>query len=168
MYGILNLGLWFSNLFSKHKKILLFKGNLIQNPFLQPPGQPPRQPQETPGIQPVTCGVVALVLRRRASDQKFLITWWPGCATSGPTQTCPIQGCISTPPLWNLCAWLLCPWDSPGQSTGVGCRALHLGIFPTQGSNWHLSRLLHQQVGSLPGGGFFTNSATWKTLKLKR
>ena len=99
---------------------------------------------------------LALVLRRRASDRKFLITWWPGCATSGPTQTCPIQGCISTPPLWNLCAWPLCPWDSTGLSTGVGCRALHLGIFPTQGSNWHLSRLLHQQVGSLPGGGFFT------------
>ena len=30
---------------------------------------------------------------------------------------------------------LLCPWDSPGKDTGVGCHALLQGIFPTQGSN---------------------------------
>ena len=30
---------------------------------------------------------------------------------------------------------LLCPWDFPGKSTGVGCYSLLLGIFPTQGSN---------------------------------
>ena len=45
-------------------------------------------------------------------------------------------------------ATLLCPWDSPGKNTGVGCQALLQGIFPTQGSNPHL--LLHWQVGSLP------------------
>ena len=27
---------------------------------------------------------------------------------------------------------LLCPWDSPGKNTGVGCRAVLQGIFPTQ------------------------------------
>ena len=33
-------------------------------------------------------------------------------------------------------ARLLCPWDSLGKNTGVGCHALLLqGIFPTQGSN---------------------------------
>ena len=32
-------------------------------------------------------------------------------------------------------AGLLCPWDSPGKSTGVGFHALLQGIFPTQGSN---------------------------------
>ena len=32
-------------------------------------------------------------------------------------------------------ARLLCPWDSPGKNTGVGCHALLQGIFPTQGSN---------------------------------
>ena len=37
----------------------------------------------------------------------------------------------------------LCPWDSPGKNTGVGCHFLLLGIFPAQGSNPHLSRLLH-------------------------
>ena len=39
--------------------------------------------------------------------------------------------------------------DSPGQNTGVGCRALLQGIFPTQGSNSHLLCLLHWQAGSL-------------------
>ena len=41
---------------------------------------------------------------------------------------------------------LLCPWDSPGKDTGVGCHALLQGIFPTQGSNMHL---LHWQADSL-------------------
>ena len=35
--------------------------------------------------------------------------------------------------LWP--ARLLCPWDSPGKNTGVGCQFLPQGIFPTQGSN---------------------------------
>ena len=30
---------------------------------------------------------------------------------------------------------LLCPWDSPGKNTGVGCHCLLQGIFPTRGSN---------------------------------
>ena len=32
-------------------------------------------------------------------------------------------------------ARLLCPWDSPGRNTGVGCHSLLQGIFPTQWSN---------------------------------
>ena len=51
---------------------------------------------------------------------------------------------------------LLCPWDSPGKNTGVGCHALLQGIFPTQGSNSHL--LTSQALT----GGFFTTSATWE------
>ena len=35
-------------------------------------------------------------------------------------------------------ARLLCPWDSPGKNTGVGCQARLQGIFLTQGSNWSL------------------------------
>ena len=30
---------------------------------------------------------------------------------------------------------LLCPWNSPGQNTGVGSHFLLQGIFPTQGSD---------------------------------
>ena len=43
----------------------------------------------------------------------------------------------------------LCPWDSPGKNTGMGCHALLRGIFLTQGSNPHLLHLLHWQTGSL-------------------
>ena len=35
-------------------------------------------------------------------------------------------------------ARLLCPWDSPGKSTGVSCQAFLQRIFLNQGSNLHL------------------------------
>ena len=35
-------------------------------------------------------------------------------------------------------ATILCPWDSPGKNTGVGCHAFLQGVFLTQGSNPHL------------------------------
>ena len=38
---------------------------------------------------------------------------------------------------------LLCPWDSPGKNTRVGCHFLLQGIFLTQGSNLRLLLLLH-------------------------
>ena len=43
-----------------------------------------------------------------------------------------------------------CPRDFPGKNTGVGCHFLLQGIFPTQGLNPQLLRLLHWQVDSLP------------------
>ena len=52
--------------------------------------------------------------------------------------------------IWTIAPRLLCPRDSPGKNTGVGCHALLQGIFLTQGSNQRLLRLLHWQVGSLP------------------
>ena len=45
---------------------------------------------------------------------------------------------------------LLCLWDSPGKTTGVGCHALLQGIIPTQGSNPSLLCLSYWQVESLP------------------
>ena len=47
---------------------------------------------------------------------------------------------------------------SPGKNTGVGCRVLLQGIFPTQGSNLHLFHL------PTLAGIFFTTSATWEAL----
>ena len=48
--------------------------------------------------------------------------------------------------------WLVCPWNSPGQSTGVGSHSFLQGIFPTQGSNpglphcrWLLYQLSHMR-----------------------
>ena len=57
----------------------------------------------------------------------------------------------------------VCPRDSPGQNTGVGCHFLLQGIFPTQGSNSHLLHLLHWQANSLtlaPSGKLFLKSAS--------
>ena len=42
-------------------------------------------------------------------------------------------------------ARFLCPWDSPGKNTGMGCHFLPQGIFPTQVLN---TRLLHWQADS--------------------
>ena len=39
-------------------------------------------------------------------------------------------------------ARLLCPWDSPGKNTRVGCHALLQGILPTQGLNSQLQHVL--------------------------
>ena len=37
----------------------------------------------------------------------------------------------------------LCPWDSPGKNTEVGCHVLLQEIFPTQELNPSLLHLLH-------------------------
>ena len=57
------------------------------------------------------------------------------------------QSCLTLQPHSLQPTRLLCPWDSPGKSTGLGCHSLLQGIFLTQGSNPHL---LHWQVGFLP------------------
>ena len=53
---------------------------------------------------------------------------------------------------------LLCPWNSPGKSTGVGCHFLLQRIFPTQRLNLCLPRLLCLLYLLYITGGFFTQS----------
>ena len=48
---------------------------------------------------------------------------------------------------WTVAARPLCPWDSAGRSSGVGCHAFLQGTFLTQGLN---PRLLNWQADSLP------------------
>ena len=36
---------------------------------------------------------------------------------------------------WTVAYRLLCPWNFPGKSVGVGCHCLLQGIFMTEGSN---------------------------------
>ena len=45
---------------------------------------------------------------------------------------------------------LLCPWDSPGRNTRVGCHFLLQGIFPIRDWTCVSYILLHWQAGSLP------------------
>ena len=51
--------------------------------------------------------------------------------------------------LWTVASRLLCPWDSPGKNTGVGCHCLLQGIFLPQGSNLRLWHPQHCQGDSL-------------------
>ena len=41
---------------------------------------------------------------------------------------------------WTVACQFLCPWNSPGKNTGLGCHSLLQGIFPTQ---WLISGLPH-------------------------
>ena len=63
--------------------------------------------------------------------------------------------------LWIVATRLLCPWDSPGKNTGVGCYALLQGIFLTLGWNPHFLSLLDWQEG------YFTTSTTRETPKAR-
>ena len=40
--------------------------------------------------------------------------------------------------VWFFCNPMVCPWNSLGKNTGVGCHSLLQGIFLTQGSYWGL------------------------------
>ena len=59
------------------------------------------------------------------------------------------QSCPTLCDPWTV-ARLLCPWNSPGKKTGVGCHLQLQGIFLTQGLNPDLLGLLHWQADSLP------------------
>ena len=79
--------------------------------------------------------------------------------------------------LWTVASRLLCPWDSLGKNTGVGCHALFQEIFPNQGLN---PRVLHlpvlarrwfttSAIRKAPKScGYFTRNQPKKKLKLER
>ena len=68
--------------------------------------------------------------------------------------------------LWTAACQIPLSIGSPSMNTGVGCRALLQGVFPTQRSNPHLLGLLHQQACSLlappgkPSGSLFISRVT--------
>ena len=80
-------------------------------------------------------------------------------STRAPIAGEPVGRCVCAKSLscvrlsvipWTKVPRLLCPWGSPGKSTGVGYHSLLQGIFLTQGSNLGLLSLLHWQAGSSP------------------
>ena len=84
----------------------------------------------------------------------------PG-VSAGQTASCEVTALVSDSlrPRGLQPTKLLCPWDSPGKNTGVGCLAFLQGIFPTQG--WNPGMSLTSPAGA---GGFLTTSATWEAL----
>ena len=67
-----------------------------------------------------------------------------------------LQLCLALCDPMNHTPRLLCPWDSPGKNSGVGCHALLQGTFPGIEPESHMSRAL--------AGGFFPTSITWEDL----
>ena len=59
---------------------------------------------------------------------------------------------------WAVVHQLVCPWDSPGKNTEVGCQALLQGIFPPQRLNPCLLCILSE--------GFFAMETPRKVLYL--
>ena len=84
----------------------------------------------------------------------FVGSYCCGCRTLRPRVfVCALVASAVSDSLQPHGLWpvrLLCPWDSSGKNTGVGCHALLQGIFLIQGMNPCLLRLLHWQAGSLP------------------
>ena len=63
-------------------------------------------------------------------------------------------------------ARLLCPWDSPGKNTGVGCHFLLQGIFPTQGSNLGLLRCRQTLYPLSHQGSHLLYVCIWKYIEV--
>ena len=80
-----------------------------------------------------------------AGTQLALNKCWLDCTKSVLSKLLVAQSCptLCDPVGCSPPTRPLCPWDSPGKNTGVGCHALLQGIFPTQGSNPRVLHLLH-------------------------
>ena len=77
---------------------------------------------------------------------KYYCGSWQDEASSPIPQSCMLSCSVVSGSLWPHGLWpsrFLCPRDSPGKNTGVGCHFLLQGIFPAQGLNPHLWPLLH-------------------------
>ena len=72
-----------------------------------------------------------------------LASVWTGCSAAllhgcHPDSSSSVRLSVVSDFLWPLGSYparLLCPWDSSGKNTGVGCHSLPHGIFLTQGLN---------------------------------
>ena len=94
------------------------------------------------GLENWACAPWALPVPPQTSQQAFADLVWRNCAEFYLLSVLSrfSQVCLYVTP-WAP-ARLLCPWDSPGKDTGVGCHAFCQGIFPTRGWNLHLLCLL--------------------------
>ena len=58
---------------------------------------------------------------------------------------------------WTVAPRILCPWNFPGNNTGVDCHFFHKSTFLIQGAKLSL-------VSPVSAGRFFTTSTTWEAL----
>ena len=66
------------------------------------------------------------------------------------------QSCLTlSDPMDHLPTWFLCPWDSPGKSTGAVA-------VPSSGYLQDPGTQLMSLVPPALTGGFFTTSVTWE------
>ena len=92
-----------------------------------------------------------------------------------PVKICVLYMCVSRSVVSNsfVIPWTvvhqvaLCPWNSPGKSTGMGCHSLLQGIFPIQGLNVGLLHCRQILLPSEPPGKLTIikrsiNSKCWK------
>ena len=106
-------------------------------------------------VLPQLC-LPACLLARCPGSQALATTFLSSLLGTDPSQELPNAAvlCSVLPDSLRPCglkpARLLYPWNFPDRNTGVGFHFLLQGIFPTQGLNPCLLRLLHQQADSLP------------------
>ena len=98
------------------------------------------------------------ISKERIREIRCISSWNQNCS----------QCMLSLQPCLTLCNAMDCSLscspghgDSLGKNTGVGCHAFLQGIFPTQGSNLHLSL-----TSPALARGFFTTSTTGKVQKM--
>ena len=66
------------------------------------------------------------------------------CLARPKARVPPLGPTVCNP--WTVAARALCPWNSPGKNTAVGCHSLLQGLFPTQELNpglLHCRQLLY-------------------------
>ena len=82
------------------------------------------------------CVLIKLYLQKQAAGRKCLQTLFPEPYPSSLFNSFQVSEWVSEScSVVSLCNPMDCPWNSPGQNTGVGSLSLLQGIFSTQGSN---------------------------------
>ena len=75
-----------------------------------------------------------LEMKSPIMDEKPKAVEKPAQIQTKPLETkAPTNKQTGFEPPWTIATTLLCPWDFPGNNTGVDCHFLLLGIFLTQG-----------------------------------